>query len=204
MDSEEFKILENCYKHIVNQVFTYNLKFFKNVPHIKWGFDNSPNNGIMAVCRSKDNIIVINLEKFMEMYFEKNYIEIEYLLMHETRHIFQHCEINRLNNGEETILDKEIVEKWAYESKHYIKALDENNIENPKYFEQDMEMDAFAFAYAVMKYKYGYSKEKFYSAMQYKENFDSIVDNWVKYFEELKIEKKNLVFIKQSLLNKIP
>ena len=102
--------------------------------------------------------------------------------MHEIRHLFQNELIVDYRNGKEGPICKEIIEKWIYESEHYIKASDSEGNENPSYFLQDLEMDAYAFSYAVMKHKYG--NLNLYVPPIYDDEFDNIVKDWIATFKE--------------------
>ena len=113
-------------------------------------------------------------------------IDIEYFLVHELRHIFQHLEIKDFECRKETIVDKDIIKKWIHESKHYVPASDTNGNENEAYFRQDCEMDAYAFSYALMKYKYGDDKiDCLYLPNIYGDEFFSIVNNFLDFFNEI-------------------
>ena len=67
-------------------------------------------------------------------------MDVEYLIIHEARHIFQHIKIKEHKAGINNGVDQNLIKKWIYEGEHYIKALDENGNENPKYFEQDLNL----------------------------------------------------------------
>ena len=75
-----------------------------------------------------------------------------------------------------------LIEKWIYEGEHYIKSLDKNGNENPKYFEQASELDAYAFSYALMKHKYK-DADSLYVPKYYGNEFHSIVNDWLVYFQ---------------------
>ena len=182
MDIVAFKDCSDIYTPYVMKIFNRYKRYFLYIKSVNWCFVNEPDNGILAVCAQANNQIRINMETFLKFLWDNRNIEIEYLLLHEVRHIFQHEEISRLKSGLETICDPEYAETWEYETSHYEKALDENGKENPKYFQQDCEKDAFIFAFAIMKYVHKIKKEDLYSASIYGKDFDEDVEGFIDKF----------------------
>lgn len=185
MDKEEFELLNKVYAPIVVDIINKNVRFYRFNKTIQWCFGFDEDVAIMAVCDRKTNVITINLKSFMKAYFENDFKTVEYYLLHEIRHIFQHEIIKDYKSGLEIPLDKNIVEKWIYEGEHYIASIDKNGNENPDYFYQDSEMDAYAFSYAVMKYKY--HKVDLYIPPVYGSDFYDIVNEWIDVFKEEKL-----------------
>lgn len=182
MDKETFKLLSKAYGPIVENIINQNVAFYNFNETIKWRFIYNEDISIVATCNRNDNHIEVNLKSFMNAYFDNDLKVIEYFLLHEIRHIFQHLIIFNYKNGLKVPVDVSIIKKWIFEQEHYIKALDENKKENPDYFYQDSELDAYAFSYAVMKYKY--KTINVYVPPVYDRKFYSIVDDWIKYFHK--------------------
>lgn len=141
---------------------------------------------------TSSNIISINI-LFVDHCVENNELyDLEYFLLHEIRHVFQHLDILDYQEGRKYCCSKDLIEKWIYEEKNYIKALDENGLENEGYPLQDIEKDAYAFSYAVMKHKYGEDTvSKLYLPSVYGKDFFILVNEWVKQFREEKEAIKN-------------
>ena len=126
----------------------------------------------------------------MSHYMAGDLYTVEYFLLHEIRHIFQHLIIEDYQNGREVPFDSKLVEQWIFENnkENYIKALDENGNENDGYFKQDIEIDAYAFSLAVMKYKYDEKLiQHLYVPHQFGDAFWNIVTDWIRYFKEEKL-----------------
>ena len=189
MNENKLKILSKSYAPIINSLIEKDAKFFMFKETIKWGFNYGEESEVMAVV-GNDNIVHINLFSVMNYYLSRDLYTIEYFLLHEIRHIFQHLIIEDYRNGKEVSLDSKLVEQWIFEDnkENYIKALDENGNENDDYFKQDIEIDAYAFSLAVMKYKYD---EKIirhlYVPHQFGDAFWNIVNDWIRYFKEEKL-----------------
>ena len=131
-----------------NQIYT-NI----NIP-IKWCFGYDDNPKITAVVNRKTNTISVNILFVDEAYTYNRIYEIEYFLLHEMGHIYQHLQIEKYKNKGITVVDPKYVELWTKEGNDYIKSLDKDGNENIEYFKQDCELDAYAFSFAVMHLKY--------------------------------------------------
>ncbi len=105
-------------------------------------------------------------------------LHIEYFLLHEIRHIYQHLEIEDYRKDSTKCNNEELAKKWSEEENSYVTALNKEGKENTGYFLQDMEMDAFAYAYAVMMYKYGEVKYLYVPKAYRNSEFNKIVDEW--------------------------
>lgn len=185
MNKEYIKELEQLYSPIIEDIIRENANFYQFNRTIKWQFDYDENLSIMATCNRKTNVITININSVNKAYLEGNLHDVEYIILHEIRHVFQHLIISDFKKGLRVEIDKEIVKKWIYEGNNYIKSLDEKGKENPSYFLQDSEMDSYAFSLAVMRYKYG--EVNLYIPSLYGEEFYKIVDEWIEYFKEEKL-----------------
>ena len=183
MKKEEFELLCKSYSPHIKRIIETNAKFYRYSETIKWGFGYDEDESIMAVCNRETNIITVNLKSVMISYNRDELRTVEYYLLHEIRHAFQHLIIKDYQAGIEIPIDEDIVEKWIFEGEHYIKSLDENGKENVNYFLQDSELDAYAFSLAVMKYKYK-DVSNLYIPDIYGTDFYSIVDSWIETFKE--------------------
>lgn len=110
-------------------------------------------------------------------------LHIEYFLLHEIRHIYQHLEIEDYRTDPSKCNSVELAREWSEEENNYVMALDKDGNENAEYFAQDMEMDAFAYSYAVMKYKYGEVEYLYIPKAYINEEFDKIVAEWQETFK---------------------
>lgn len=189
MEKEEFERLRKKYEPIVTDVIRSNSCFYRFNKMIKWRFGYDDNEAIIATYDRESDLIRVNMKSFIRAYSENDLKTIEYFLLHEIRHLFQNELIVDYRNGKEGPINKEIIEKWIYESEHYIKASDSEGNENPNYFLQDLEMDAYAFSYAVMKYKYG--DLNLYVPPKYGDEFNNIVNDWIASFKEEKLPTDN-------------
>ena len=185
MEKEELELLSKAYAPIIDRIIKDNVRFYRFERTIYWRFTYDERDSIMATTNRNNNVISINLKSVMRAYAEKDLKTIEYFLLHEIRHVFQHLIIADYKNEEEISISKEIVEKWIGEQKNYVQSLDENGKENKEYFLQDSEMDAYAFSYAVMKYKY--KNVNLYIPPVYGNEFWSIVDEFISVFTEEKL-----------------
>lgn len=189
MDESELKLLSTSYASIIKSLIEQDAKFFMFKEPIKWAFNYGEESAVIAAV-GKDSVVHINLFSVMSHYLAKDLYTVEYFLLHEIRHIFQHLIIDDYQNGKEVPFDSKLVEQWMFEDnkENYIKALDQNGNENDGYFKQDIEMDAYAFSLAVMKYKYDEKRIKhLYIPHQFEDDFWNIVNDWIKYFKEEKL-----------------
>ena len=185
MEKGEFELFSKAYEPIITKLISENIKFYRFHETIKWCFYYDENMAIMATCDRNTNVININLKSFMYAYLSRDLYTIEYYLLHEIRHVFQHLIILDYKNGKEIPINEDIVKKWIYEFEHYIKSIDNKGNGNPNYFLQDSEMDAYAFSYAVMKYKYNNIKPWIYE--NYGDDFWNLVNDWIETFKEEKL-----------------
>ena len=185
MSQEKFKKVYEKYNPIfapkISKIIQDNYKYFQISETIKWGFVYFNDLAIMGTCDRNNNEIHLNIFSVKKAYEDDNFMDVEYFIIHEVRHIFQHIKIKEYKVGINNGVDVNLIEKWIYEGEHYIKLLDENGDENSKYFEQDCELDAYAFSYALMKYKY--KDVDLYVPKYYGNEFNSIVEDWLKYFK---------------------
>lgn len=153
MDETIFEKLSEKYGQLISELINTNSIYTNINETIKWAFAWDENPAITGAVNRETNIMSINVVFVDRAYKDKRIFDIEYFLLHEMRHIYQHIQIERYSVNKNTI-DPAFILKWIEEGKNYIKALDENGNENPNYFKQDCEFDAYAFSYAVMNHKY--------------------------------------------------
>lgn len=183
MDKEEFELLSKAYGPIVTKIINDNVRFYRFIEKIKWRFGYDENIAIIANCNRNTNIITINLKAFMDSYFAKDLLTIEYFLLHEIRHVFQHSCIKDYTENKEVSVGEDLIKTWIKESENYATACDENGNEREEYFSQDLEMDAYAFSYAVMKYKYD-DVSMLYVPEVFGDDFYEIVESWLNTFSD--------------------
>lgn len=183
MKKEEFELQCKSFTPIIKELIDSNVRFYRYNETIKWKFGYDEDASIMAVCDRKTNVITLNLKSVIISYNSDGLRNVEYYLLHEIRHTFQHSIIKDYKEGLEIPIDKSFVEKWIYEGEHYVKSCDEHGNENPEYFLQDSEMDAYAYSLAVMKYKY-INVSDLYIPEVYGKEFNEMVDSWLEAFKE--------------------
>ena len=185
MNAEMFNFLQNRYAPVIKRMIESNVKFYRTNQTIRWQFGYKERVAIFAWCDQRTNVLTINIAS-VDFAFERNEpLQIEYFLLHEIRHIYQHLEKETYKINPLQCNNADLARKWLEEEKDYIPALNKENKENEGYFMQDMELDAYAYAFAVMKYKYG-NVPYLYIPKAYEGNseFAEIVDNWIQVFQE--------------------
>ena len=185
-NKDELLYISKMYGKTISRIIDSNVKYYPFNRTIKWCFGDDDNTAIVAVCDKKTDIISINAHSFLKSLNEDNLRTIEYYLLHEIRHVYQHLAIREYENNNEAILQENIIKKWIFERDNYIKSLDEKGNENPAYFKQDSEMDAFGFSLAVMKYKYNDVKDLYIPPM-YGVEFNNLVNEWLETFKSEKL-----------------
>lgn len=184
MDKEIFEELQRVYSPIISNIFVSNTRFYRTNQKIKWMFGFDERVAVFAWCNKKTNVVTINIAS-VDFAFQKNEpLHIEYFLLHEIRHLYQHMEIEDYKTDQSKCNNIELTKKWIEEENDYQSALDKEGNENPKYFSQDIEMDAFAYSYAVMKYKYGEVDYLFIPEAYKNDEFNEIVTGWLDTFKK--------------------
>ena len=89
MDESELKLLSTSYAPIIKSLIEKDAKFFMFKETIKRGCNYGEESEVMAAV-GNDNIVHINLFSVMNYYLSGDLYTIEYFLLHEIRHIFQH------------------------------------------------------------------------------------------------------------------
>lgn len=178
IEKELFELLRQQYSPVISNIINSNVRFYRTNQTIQWGFDYDERVAIFACCDKKTNIVTVNIAAVDFSFQQNEPLHIEYFLLHEIRHIYQHLEIEDYRNDPTKCNNAELAKKWSEEEDNYVTALNKEGKENTDYFLQDMEMDAFAYAYAVMKYKYGEVKYLYLPEVYHNDEFDKIVNEW--------------------------
>lgn len=182
MNEKTFKKLCEKYSQMITKIINDNAQFYFFNQTIKWKFVYDENIKLFANCSIKTNILSVNVAAIDNSFKSKEFLVIEYFLLHEIRHIYQHIEISKYNQNPALCNCKNLAKKWLNEEKNYSPAIDNNGNENTNYFEQDIELDAYAFAYAVLKYKYKDIPYYIFVPQINKEKFEKIVEEFYSYF----------------------
>lgn len=152
IEKELFELLQQQYSPIISDIINSDVEFYRTNQTIRWKFGYDERVAIFAWCNRKTNIVTVNIAAVDFALQQNEPLDIEYFLLHEIRHIYQHLEIEDYRNDSTKCNNAELAKKWSEEEDNYVTALNKEGKENTDYFLQDMEMDAFAYAYAVMKY----------------------------------------------------
>ena len=179
MIKEVFNQLTNRYSPLIKWLIESNQIYTSINKTVKWCFAWDENLAITAAVDRKTNVLSVNVLFVDDAYKNNRIFEIEYFLLHEMRHIYQHNQIELYKNNEQ-IVDSKYIELWIKEGQNYVKSLDENGNENIDYFKQDCELDAYAFSYAAIHHKYCGIYDSFLFVPEIyknelKEEFDSAV-----------------------------
>ena len=183
IEKELFERLQQQYSSIISNIIKSNVRFYRTNQTIKWRFGYDERVAIFAWCDRKTNIVTVNMAAVDFSFQQNEPLHIEYFLLHEIRHIYQHLEIEDYRKDPAKCNNEELAKKWSEEENNYVTALNEEGKENAGYFAQDMEMDAFAYAYAVMKYKYGEIGYLYIPKAYQHDEFDKIVNEWLAAFK---------------------
>lgn len=178
IEKELFELLRQQYSQVISNIINSDVRFYRTNQTIQWGFGYDERVAIFAWCDRKTNIVTVNIAAVDFALQQNEPLDIEYFLLHEIRHIYQHLEIEDYRNDPTKCNNAELAKKWSEEEDNYVTALNKESKENTDYFLQDMEMDAYAYAYAVMKYKYGEVKYLYLPEVYHNDEFDKIVNEW--------------------------
>lgn len=183
IEKELFERLQQQYSPIISDIINSDVEFYRTNQAIQWRFGYDERVAIFACCDRKTNIVTVNIAAVDFSFLQNEPLHIEYFLLHEIRHIYQHLVIADYRKDPTKCNNAELAKKWSEEEDNYETALNKEGKENIGYFLQDMEMYAFAYSYAVMKYKYG-EVEYLYIPKAYRnEEFDKIVAEWQETFK---------------------
>ncbi len=181
------KELADKYSPLISWIIESNQIYLDINGPIRWGFNWDDDVRITATTNRKISIILVNLAFVDEQYRNKELFVIEYFLLHEMRHIYQHIQIAKYREGKNDV-GNQYIEKWIKENENYEQSVDKGGRENINYPKQDCELDAYAFAYTVMHYKYhGIYDHFLYVPEIYKnelrEDFEKALKEFIKYLK---------------------
>lgn len=179
MDRDFFNILCIQYAPIIETIINTNAKFYGLQEQIRWQFYFDERVANFAFCDRTTNILAINIGSIHFSFLRNEPLQIEYFLMHEIRHVYQHIEINNYKNNPDKCTNPYYAKIWTEEVEHY------NNptSNSASYFQQNMEFDAFVFAYSILKYKYKILPDYLTRPTAYGQEFDDAVNNWCETFK---------------------
>lgn len=178
IDKSLFEHLQQQYSTIISNIINSNVRFYRTSQTIQWRFGYDESVSIFACCNRGTNVVTVNIAAVDFSFQQNEPLHIEYFLLHEIRHIYQHLEIEDYRKDPTKCNNAELAKKWSEEEDSYVTALNEEGEENTGYFSQDMEMDAYAYSYAVMKYKYGEVEYLYIPQTYQNDEFDEIVNEW--------------------------
>ena len=181
------KELADKYSPLIRWMIESNQIYLDISGPIRWGFNYNDDVRITATTDRKTNVILVNLAFVDEQYCNKELFVIEYFLLHEMRHIYQHIQIAKYKEGKNDV-GSQYIEKWIKENENYEQSVDKDGNENSNYPKQDCELDAYAFAYTVMHYKYHGIYDSFlYVPEIYKnelrEEFENALEDFAKHLK---------------------
>ena len=187
MDDKEFQQLTKKYSPLVKWIIESNQIYTGVDRTIRWQFSWDNNHSITAAVNRQTDLLEINIVFIDQAYQNNRLYEIEYFMLHEMRHIYQHSQI-KLLDSEECAVDSALAKRWAREGENYITAVDKDGNENIGYYKQDCELDAYAFSFAVMSAKYKGIYDKFplvpeVYKRELKEEYDSAVKEFLEWLK---------------------
>lgn len=94
---------------------------------------------IGAVANGPAHTITVNLD----WYEKTDAQDLHYIIWHETRHLYQWSQIEKLNYHLSVVDDVDVIKMWEYNMRNYIYNTKETEYAHMK---QEMEIDAYAFA----------------------------------------------------------
>ena len=174
------------YAKLIEKMIADNYLFLGIEGKIKYSLFHDPDPSITATTDRKTNVIRVNTSFIQEELASGRPCVIEYFVIHEMRHVYQHAQIEKFRSKSNEC-GPTFIKRWIEEGKHYTRALDENGNENEAYFKQDCELDAYSFSYALMHYKY---KGRFDSLLylpdiyrrELKKEFDDAFNAFLEFF----------------------
>ena len=93
IEKELFERLQQQYSSIISNIIKSNVRFYRTNQTIKWRFGYDERVAIFAWCDRKTNIVTVNIAAVDFSIQQNEPLNIEYFLLHEIRHIYQHLEI---------------------------------------------------------------------------------------------------------------
>ena len=156
MDTVTLDEMAKKYYPILNHIVKQNKKFycFSNDVHIRLFFNENP--AIVAKCNRANGIIDVNILAVNIAYqLENKPLIIEWYLLHEIRHLYQHFCTDLLLHDPLNCPDTNFAMRCKDNFDNYINPEDSNGNIDSQYCHQFIEFDAFVFSYSVMCLKYG-------------------------------------------------
>ena len=179
MDRDFLNTLCIQYAPIIDTLINENIKFYRFQEKIRWQFSFTEKLAKFSWCDPKTNVVYMNIGSVHMSLYRNEPLLIEYYLMHEIRHVYQHIEINNYKNNPDKCTNPSLAKKWAEEEEIYNKPTSNST----SYFQQNMEFDAFVYAHSVLKYKYKKLPDYITRPNAYGQEFDDAVNNWCETFK---------------------
>ena len=151
---EEFEESQKLLSPTIKGIFDSNVPYIGIYETVRWCLVWDDNCFITATTSRETNVISVNMAFVWEAIRKNRLFEVEYFVIHEMRHVFQHIQIKNYKEGKETSVDPEQIKLWIKEGENYAPSVGRDGEENSGYFKQDIEIDAYAFSFAVMSHKY--------------------------------------------------
>lgn len=138
--AEISKIIDLALKHLPPLGFECKLSFERTG---KGTFDSEI---IGAIANGPEHRITVNLD----WYEMTNNKDLHYIIWHETRHLYQWAQIEKMHKGEPIQDDVSVIKEWEHNLRNYIYNTKETETAHMK---QEMEIDAYSFAvYMLIHY----------------------------------------------------
>lgn len=187
-NENRIKELADKYSPLIKWMIESNHIYLDIDETIRWGSYWDDDVRVTGSTNIKTNVILVSLAFVDEQYRNKELFVIEYFLLHEMRHIYQHIQIAKYKEGKNDVGAK-YIERWIKENEKYEQSVDKDGNENSNYPKQDCELDAYAFAYTAIHYKYCGIYDRFlYVPEIYKnelrEDFEKALKEFIKYFKD--------------------
>lgn len=127
--------------NIVNQALGYlpPLGFEPLLSFERVGQGRFDNIKIGAETNGPSHKIIINID----WYESTDEQDLHYIIWHETRHLYQWSQIEKMYMGKPCLDDLKVIKQWDYEMRNYISNTPATEY---KHMKQDMEIDAYSFA----------------------------------------------------------
>ena len=93
IEKELFELLQQQYSPIISDIINSDVEFYRTNQTIRWKFGYDERVAIFAWCNRKTNIVTVNIAAVDFALQQNEPLDIEYFLLHEIRHIYQHLEI---------------------------------------------------------------------------------------------------------------
>lgn len=115
IEKELFERLQQQYSPIISDIINSDVEFYRTNQTIRWKFGYDERVAIFAWCNRKTNIVTVNIAAVDFALQQNEPLDIEYFLLHEIRHIYQHLEIEDYRNDPTKCNNAELAKKWSEE-----------------------------------------------------------------------------------------